>query len=684
MVGLFAAAPVRADEGMWTLNGFPAQRFRARYGEPPSQAWLDHARLASVRLALGCSGSFVSADGLVMTNHHCAAPCIQQISSAEKDFMAQGFTASTLADEKACPEVEVNVLVDIRDVTARLREATRGKTGAEFGKAQREEMSRIEAECAEGGRWRCDVVTLYHGGRHDLYRYRRYQDVRLVFAPEDRIAFFGGDPDNFTFPRYDFDVAFLRVYDHGKPAKIKDFFRFSSVGPRAGDVVFVTGHPGHTMRELTVAQVSFLRDALYPMVRVVLSELRGLLTQFSREGAERARVARNDLFYIENSLKAYSGMHATLLDAGFQAFKANEEASLRERIEKDPDLAEAAAAFDRIAQAQDRLKPILARYWVLEGRGAGLSRLFQAARTLVRWADERSKPNEQRLREFRESALPSLTQTLFSTAPIDADLEELKLAFWLSKVREFLGPDDEATRLALARESPEGLARALVRGTRLYDAEARKALWEKGVNDSEDPMIALARRLDPAARAVRKTYEDEVESVEEQASEALATARFRLFGQETYPDATFTLRITYGTVTGYEEQGRFVHPITVLRGLFDRATGHEPYALPGSWEQARDRLDLDTPMNFASTCDIVGGNSGSPVINRDAEVVGLIFDGNIQSLGGAFWFEEPVNRAVAVATPVILEGLEKVYGAARIAQELKRGRIGGGHAEASR
>lgn len=672
VLGVLAARVAPADEGMWTLNAFPSERFRQRYGEPPSKAWLDRARLASVRLAQGCSGSFVSGDGLVMTNHHCAAGCIQQLSSAENDLMANGFRAERLEDERACPELEVNVLVEIRDVTARIREATRGKAGAEFGAAQRAEMSRIEAECAQGDRWRCDVVNLYHGGRYDLYRYQRYQDVRLVFAPEDRIAFFGGDPDNFTFPRYDLDVAFLRVYEGGKPLKVKEFFKFSPAGPQEGEVVFVTGHPGRTMRLLTVAQVEFLRDVLYPLYLKIFGELRGVLTQFSREGPERARIARNDLFYLENAFKAYNGMHRTLLDRAFMAHKQAEEQDLKARMARDPELAAVVASYDRIATAQDRLKDILAEYWLLEGRGASWSRLLQIARTLVRWQEERAKPNEVRLREFRESALPSLTQSLFSTAPIEPDLEEVKMAFWLSKVREHLGPDHPVTRLVLGRESPEGLARALVRGTGLADVETRKRLWEAGTSGADDPMIAFARRVDQAARAVRKTYEDEVEAVEDQESERLAQARFKVLGSDTYPDATFTLRITYGVVAGYREGDREIAPITTIRGLYERATGQDPYALPPSWEHAKDALDPKTPMNFASTCDIVGGNSGSPVISRRGEVVGLVFDGNIQSLGGAFWFEEPVNRAVAVATPAILQALDKVYRLPRLVRELTR------------
>lgn len=673
-----------ADEGMWTLDNFPSKRFEARYGTPPTKEWLDHVRLSSVRLALGCSGSFVSKDGLVMTNHHCAAPCIQQLSTPTEDLMTKGFIARTRQEERKCPEMEVNRLEEIRDVTQQIQKATSGLTGAQFGKALRAEIARIERECVESlagssdpnktAKWRCEVVTLYHGGKYDLYIYRRFQDVRLVFAPEESIAFFGGDPDNFMFPRYDLDVAFLRVYEDGKPAKIKHFFRWSREGPREGDVVFVTGHPGTTMRLYTLAQVEFLRDTLYPHYLVMLAELRGLLTEFSRQNAEHARIARNDLFFVENSFKAYTGMHKALLDRNFIAFKEQEERALKQKMEQDPALSQDLEAFDEIARALATFRTIVYQYGLLEGRFSRLSRLFQFARTLVRWESEKGLPDEKRLREFRESALPAVKQALFSEAPIYKDLEVLKMTFWLTKVREILGPDHPITRTVLGKQSPEELAEALVKGTDLYDPNIRKEMWEKGEVQQGDPMIEFARRIDQISRDLRARYEDEVESVEDKATERLAKARFTIYGRDTYPDATFTLRITYGTVSGYEEDGRYIEPITRLGGLFERATGRPPFALPDSFLQAKDKLDLGLPMNFASTCDIVGGNSGSPVINRKGEVVGLIFDGNIHSLGGAFWFDERLNRAVAVASPAIVEALRKVYGAEGLAAEVLEAR----------
>ncbi|NOZ00878.1 MAG: S46 family peptidase, partial [Deltaproteobacteria bacterium] len=597
--------------------------------------------------------------------------CIQQLSTAGHDLMKDGFLAERRVDEAPCPEIEINQLVEIRDVTDRIMKAVKGMKGPARNSERKAEMTRIEEECAAKGKWRCDVVTLYHGGRYDLYRYRRYQDVRLVFAPEFQVSFFGGDPDNFTFPRYDLDVSFLRVYEDGRPAKTRQHFRFSPKGAHEGELVFVTGHPGRTMRLYTYAQLEFLRDVLLPMKIRLLAEIRGILTEFSRRGAEAARIARGDLFFIENSFKAYKGMWDSLVDPVLMKLKKADERRIRARVDADPKLKESyGGAWDAIAAAQKKFRSILKRHYLLEGRGSGFSRLFAIARTLVRAQVEMKKPDDKRLREFTEAGLPTLKQRLFSTAPIYPALEEVETIFWLTKLREFLGPDDPVVRKILGSQSPASLAKALVSGSKLADVSLRKRLWKDGVGASKDPMILLARRFDQEARAVRKLYEDDVEAVETRNAELIARARFAVDGMGAYPDATFTLRLTWGSVEGYDEFGRHVNPVTVLRGLFERATGSYPYKLPSRWLDAKGRLDLDTPTNFASSCDIVGGNSGSPVINRDGDVVGLIFDGNIQSLGGAFWFDPRVNRAVAVETPFILEALRKVYDARSLVKEL--------------
>jgi hypothetical protein len=668
---LLAALPARADEGMWLYNDFPSADVKAKYGFAPDATWLDTARLASVRLAGGCSGSFVSAQGLVLTNHHCASECIHQLSTATDDKMQTGYLAKTAADEVKCPEIEINQLAGITDVTARLAQATAGKAGADFGEAQKAEMTRIEGECAEGGRWRCDVVTLFQGGAYHLYRYKRYQDVRLVFAPEFRIAFFGGDPDNFTFPRYDLDMSMLRVYEDGKPAKTPQFFAMDPKGPKDGDLTFVSGHPGRTQRLMTIAQLEFLRDVAFPARLVRLAEMRGLLIQYGKQSPEAARISQETLFFVENSYKAILGEWRALTDPVQMRRKIDDEEALKLFVND----ASKVAAWDGIAKAEAGFRDFYDAWYLLEN-GAGFSSdLFQFARMLVRGADERAKPDDQRLREYTEGALPALTQRLFSTAPVYPDFEEAMMAFSLTKLRELLTADDPVVRKVLGSESPESLAKAAVRGTKLADGALRKALWDGGkaaVDASDDPMIRLAKAVDADARAIRKRYDDDVDSVIRRNAEVIAKAHFQAAGKQTYPDATFTLRLSYGAAKSYVDKGRTIPPLTRIAGAFQRHTGQDPFALPQSWLDARKKLDPKASMNVATTNDIIGGNSGSPMFNRKLQLVGLIFDGNLQSLGGAFWFDESVNRAVAVTSQAILEALQKVYHADRLVGELKR------------
>jgi len=676
---LFAALTVlapllaAADEGMWTFDAFPAGRVQRAYGFSPTPAWLENVRLSSVRLARGCSGSFVSEQGLVMTNHHCAHACIEQLSRAGKDYVKDGFLAKALPDEPKCPDVEVNQLAGISDVTARVRGATKGLEGEAYQKALRGEMARIEKECQTSDALRCDVVTLYQGGLYHLYTYRRFQDVRLVFAPELAIAFFGGDPDNFNFPRYDLDVAFLRVYDGGKPARVKSWFRWSAHGAAPGELTFVTGHPGGTDRTLTVAQLRYQRDVALPSRLMRLAELRGLLTGFQLQGAEQKRISTETLFYVENSYKALRGQLEALQDPEFFQSKVAAEEALRAAIARDPERAKAALpAFDAVERAQGRLRQLRKELNALEQ--GFLGDLFRVARTLVRAAEERPKANGERLREYRESNLPVVTQQLFADAPIYPELEKVLLGWSLSKIRENLGPDHPAVKNLLGKESPEDVAARVVDGTGLRDPALRRRLWDGGAKalaETQDPLLALARAADPGARAVRKTFEDEVDSVVKKSHEAIAEARFAAQGRDTYPDATFTLRLSYGQVKGWTEGARTVEPYTTIAGAFERATGRDPFALPQSWLDAKPRLDLGTRFNFTTTNDIIGGNSGSPVVNRDAEIVGLVFDGNIHSLGGEYGFDESLNRAVAVHSDALVEALARIYGAQRIVDELR-------------
>jgi len=683
-IGLLAACAgiARADEGMWTFDNFPSGKVKQKYGFGPDSEWLDHVRLSSVRLGSGCSGSIVSDGGLVMTNHHCARSCIGQISTPENDRMAGGFFAGTPADEIRCPEMEIDRLLEIADVTERVNAATKGLSDRQYNEARKAEMSRIEKECATSDANRCEVVSLYHGGLYHLYKYRRFQDVRLVFAPEAAIAHFGGDPDNFMFPRYSLDVSFLRIYDEGAPASTAHYLRWSPSGAKEGDLTFVSGNPGSTSRLYTVAELEYERDVAVPRRLLRLAEMRGMYTQFQERGPEQKRISMSSLLGVENSVKGLKGRHEALLDRALFASKVAAERALRARVEADSSLKKSCGgAWDAIAGAVEEKRKIQRRYDAVESRGNLGSTLMGFARTLVRLAGELPKPNEKRLREYADSNLPAVRQKLFSAAPIYDELEILKLAFALTKLREDLGPDDPLVKKVLGKESPRDLAGALVRGTRLKDVAVRRQMFEDGkvaVEASDDPMIRLSLLIDPDARDVRKKYEDEIESVLKKNGERIARAEFEIHGSGTYPDATFTLRLSYGQVKGFEQDGKQVTPVTTLAGLFDRNTGREPFLLPASWLSARGSLAMDTPMNFCTDNDIIGGNSGSPVLDREGRVTGLIFDGNIQSLGGNYWFDESVNRAVAVHSAVLMMALDKVYNAGRIRDEILSGRAGRG------
>jgi Peptidase S46 len=681
IAALFSILPLAAasaDEGMWTFDAFPAERVEKAYGFAPDKAWLDHVRLSSVRLARGCSASFVSPLGLVQTNHHCAQGCIQQLSTPTEDLVASGFYARAAADERKCPDVEVNQLTAISDVTARVNAATAGRDGKALIDAKRAVEATIARECSGGdANVRCDVVELYHGGIYNLYRYRRYQDVRLVFAPESAIAFFGGDPDNFEFPRYDLDVSYLRVYADDRPLDTAaNFLRYAARDARPGDLTFTSGHPGRTNRLDTVAALAFQRDVTLPRGIFLDSELRGILTEFSATGAEPARIVKGMLFGIENSLKARKGQFAALIDPAIITARAASETALRRKVEADPQLREQyGPAWDNVRAALDRYRGMRDRHVFTEGGQGFRSRLFGFAKTLVRHATEAKKPDEERLREFTDENFRGQRQTLTSRAPLYPELEKLTLTFSLTKLREVLGPDDPFVRKVLGSKAPARLAAELVDGTKLADVALRRSLIEADeaiLAGSDDPMIAFVRMIDPDLRAIRRAYEDDVQAKLTKSSEQIAHATFAVNGTSTYPDATFTLRLSFGSVKGYRQDGRDVAPITTLGGAFERATGADPFRLPDSWIAARGALDLMVPLNLATTNDIIGGNSGSPVIDRNAEMVGLIFDGNIQSLGGDFGFDPAQNRAVAVAVGALRETLAKVYHADRIVAELTK------------
>lgn len=675
LMTFLGAGLAQADEGMWTFNGFPTKTVEEKYHFKAIEPWLEHVRLSSARLAGGCSGSFVSSNGLVMTNHHCAHSCIEQLSKSGKDYVASGFLAKSQTEEVRCPEIEVNRLVEITDVTEALQKATGSLQGQAFNDAQKAMMSKLEKDCSGGSdHVRCDVVTLYHGGQYNLYKYERYQDVRLVFAPEFAIAFFGGDPDNFMFPRYDFDLSFLRVYENNKPIENKEYFRWSTDSAKEETMTFVTGHPGKTSRLLTIAELEFQRDHQLIRSLMLLSEMRGFLTEFGQRGEEQHRISEARLFGVENSLKALKGRHEALLDKAFFAKKVAAETELRKKINaRSAWKKEYGQAWDEIARAEQEYLKIYLPLMNVESTVFG-SKLYGIAKTLVRAGTELPKENGQRFREFSDANLPHMRQDLLSSAPIYDELEIAMLTFSLTKFREELTADDPIVKRIMGQKSPAEIAESLVKGSHLKDLKVRQALLDGGaaaIQASKDPMIQFALAVDTDARTLRKKFEDEIEPVFKKNSEKVAKAQFAVNGSKTYPDATFTLRVSYGEIKGYSENGHDVRPLTTLGGAFDRHTGRAPFALPESWIKAKSKLDLETPFNFCSNNDIIGGNSGSPVINKGAEVVGLIFDGNIQSLGGEYGFDESTNRAVAVHSSSILEVLNKVYGAQRIVDDIK-------------
>lgn len=676
-LGLVAALtlPVLADEGMWTFDNPPLKRLKEVYGFEPSQAWLDKVRLASVRFMDGGSGSFVSKDGLTITNHHVGLGCIQNISTPEKDYVANGFYAGSREKEPSCPGYEVNVLMSTEAVTAKVLGAVKPEMNDKAAREARKGVTaRIENECATATGLRCNVVSLYQGSEYHLYRYKKYTDVRLVFAPEQQIAFYGGDPDNFTFPRHDLDVAIFRAYEEGKPVTPVAYLPWSQDGAGDDELVFVSGNPGSTSRLSTVAQIEFLRDQALPATLAFLKRRLALLHAFSARGPEQARRAKATIFGMENGQKALKGRLEALQDAKAMAAKAASERALRHQVTADVALAKAVGdPWTTVATAQKK-----AETRFLESRfvGFGGSRLLGIAGQIVFYVAEVKKPNEVRFEEFVDANLSSLNNRLYSKAPLFDDMEEATLTDQLQFALEGLGKDHPFIKAALGAKTPAEVAKEAISGTKLKDVAERKALVEGGtaaVAASTDPMIVLARKLEPLAREIRKWSEDEIQAPVTRAGEKLAQARWKIQGKTVNPDATFTLRLSYGVVKGFPAEGTEVAPRTTFHGLYDRSAswGYQgPWALPQRWLDKKAALNLETPLNFVSTADIIGGNSGSPTLNKKGEFVGIIFDGNIQSLALDYFYTEDQARAVSVDSRGILEALRKVYDAPALADEL--------------
>ncbi|HWL94587.1 MAG TPA: S46 family peptidase [Phycisphaerae bacterium] len=673
--------PSRADEGMWLPDKLPEDQLKQKYNFEPTREWLEHVMQASVRFGEGGSASFVSPDGLVMTNHHVGSEAVQSLSTSDRDYMRDGFYARTRDEEVKCPGLDLNVLVKIEPITDRLNAAVKPKMdAAEAAAARKQAMSEIETEAKATG-LTPEIVTLYQGGRYDLYLYKRYTDVRLVMAPELGAAFFGGDVDNFEFPRHCLDVSFFRAYESGKPARTEHYLTWSDSGPTPGEVLFVSGHPGRTQRMHTMAHLRFVRDVWIPLVLNSYNQREVALIQFASKSDEHRRIALEDLLYIQNGRKAFGGMLAGLLDAGLMERKSKEEFALREFVdENDKRRKDVGEAWDRLEKALADSRAYYPEYFLLENRRTKLCRLHDIASKLVRAADERKKPDGERLEEYREANLPTLELDLFSAAPIHDELEQLRFEDGLMRLGRILGGGHPAVEKAFGGQDAQTRAASLLKLTKLRDVEYRKKLYERGaeaIEKCDDPMILLAKLIDLSARPLRERYEKEFESIEEESYAKIARARFEMHGDKVYPDATFTLRLAFGTMKGYEQSGRNLAPTTTFASAFEVADAHEqrdPYSLPKSWLARKDRLDLDTPYNFVTTHDIIGGNSGSPMFNRKGEIVGLIFDGNIHSLVWDFQFDETRGRALAVHSNAIIEALRKIYDAEALANEIQNAR----------
>jgi hypothetical protein len=669
-----ASLPAIANEGMWTFDNFPSAAVRQSFGADISPAWLDHVRLSTLRLT-NCSASFVSPEGLILTNHHCVESCLAELSSKEESLLELGFRAAARKDEQRCPAQHADVLVGTENITDAVQKADSGLSDVAANTARKKLLTSLEQACeqasvrAKSGRLECQSVRLYQGGQYFLYKYKRYSDLRLVFAPEADIAAFGGDPDNFQFPRWSLDFSILRAYEDNKPAQTPNYLKIDFAGPNPNQLVFVAGDPGATARLQTRSQLEFDRDVSLPITLLRASELRGRYIQFGKNNVGDQRIALAPLNSLQNGIK----VRRKELDA------LNDDALLEQKSKAEQELRAVAAIsgpdpWQEIATASSRERVLYLPYIFIENAAGFSSALFRNARILLRAADERLKPNKDRLREFTEAELPRMQHDLYEQVPVYPEFEQLTLSFSLERMREWLGPDHPVVRGLMSKDSPDTLATRLIAETELNDANFRKRLWQGGktaVDASRDPMIVLARSIDVEARAIRRQYEDEVEAPITRAAEKIAAARFKAYATNMYPDATFTPRLNYGTVQGWVENGANVPPFTYLERAFERATGATPFKIPESWMRVKAQLDMSTPFCISTTNDIVGGNSGSPLIDADGKIVGLMFDGNIYSIAGRYWFNPANNRAIAVHPAIIREALEKVYGDKDLLTELQ-------------
>ena len=673
-----AASSASAEEGMWTYDNFPIARANQTLGTNIDQAFLDRVRLSSVKFG-GCSAGVVSGQGLVMTNNHCVATCVANLSTPQQQYGETGFTPKTREEERKCPGATAEILTDISDVTERMHKAGEGLDGQAFTQAREAEAGRIETEaCGNDPKIRCQVVSLYRGGQFKLYKYRKYSDVRLAWAPEDRAATFGGDLDNFSFPRFAIDAAFIRLYEDGKPVETPTHFVWNADKPTEGEAVFVSGNPGATQRLLTMDQLATIRDVVLPLDQLIASELRGRLIRYAEEGEDQAFIAMDPIVGVENTYKRGLGRMRALTDAGFMQTKAAAEADFMQRYAAAD--ASGPNPWEALKAVQPLARELYAPTALLEGGTAmgttsvaGGSQLFQWAKAIVRGAQERAKPSDQRLAEFADSRLPGVEAGLFAEKPTYPELEQIRLEWWLSKTREWLTVDSPHVRTLLGKESPEQLSARVVSGTRLADPAVRRALWTGGlaaVQASDDPMIQYVLSIDADARAVRTEWENKVKAPTDRASEQLAAARFAAYGDAVYPDASGTLRLTYGKVEGSDVPGQRFGAFTTFAGLWDRATGAEPFKVAPKLMAAKDRIDPNAVMDMAVSTDTIGGSSGSPAVNARGEIIGANFDSTVLTQRNAYGYDRNTNRSVIVTTQAVTVTLRDVYGMDHLLTEL--------------
>jgi hypothetical protein len=659
---------------MWTFDNFPIAAANRELGTRIDQAWLDRVRLASVRLG-GASGGLVSPEGLILTNEHVASRCVEDLSTPQQNYVETGFTPASRSGERRCPGMTVEILTDIKDVTETMQAAGHGLSGEAFTRARDAEAGRIESEaCGKDPARRCQVVTLYRGGQFKLYTYRRYTDVRLAFAPEHRASAFGGDLDNFSFPRFAVDAAFVRIYENDRPVATPGHFRWNPAPPREDQPVFLSGSPGATQRLLTDDQLRTVAEVSLPLEQLVNSELRGRLIRFSQESEQNAFIAGQALSGIENTYKRGYGRQQALIDERFMAARRRAEQDFRRRVAADARLSkEIGDPWAELSAVQDDARRLYPSFYMLETRAGGGSQLFNWAEDIVRGAQERLKPNAERLPEYGEARLSQVETNLFATRPIYPALDEVQLGWWLSKAREILTVDDPRIGKLLGKESPEALARRLASGTRLGDPAVRRRLWEGGieaVRASDDPLIRFVLGIQEITRSARSEYEGIVQAPTDRASEALARARFAIYGTSLYPDATGTLRLTYGRVRGWTQAGRTIPYATTFGGLWERATGAAPFDLAPRLAAARDRIPPATVLNVAAATDTIGGSSGSPAVNEAGEIIGANFDSTVLTQRNAYGYDPEVNRSVLVTTAAITAALRHAYGQEHLLAEL--------------